>query len=100
MTDATLHWLAWVLFLRIIRLYRYYSRLPAYGVYDGLQKTFWPLCYLIEDTETDRGAEAMRVIMVLLAYLDGARAWPRHRSGKARVEKQLTLLEKAKGPLA
>ena len=64
-------------------------------------KLFRHLCYLIEDTETDRGAEAMRVIMVLLAYLDGARALGLDIAREeARVEKQLTLLEKAKGPLA
>ena len=64
-------------------------------------KLFRHLCYLVEDVETDRGPEAMRVIMVLLAYLDGARALGLDIAREeARVEKQLTLLEKAKGPLA
>ena len=64
-------------------------------------KLFRHLCHLIEDVENGRDKEAMQVIMVLLAYLDGARALGLDISREEeRVEKQLTILEKAKGPLA
>lgn len=63
-------------------------------------KLFRHLCHLIEDVDNGRDKEAMQVIMILLAYLDGARALGLDISREeGRLEKQLEILEKAKGTL-
>jgi hypothetical protein len=70
------------------------SDCPSTACMMDFQKLFHHLSHLVDEVEQGRDQEAMQVIMILLAYLDGARALGLDiGSEEEKLERQLARLE-------